>query len=363
MINASLFSPPLYMQRYQFVTEFVKRHTPRKVMDLGCANCSLLRKLKFHRHSVEVLVGVDLDSAALRERIIEHLELWEVERFSDVVFGYMTPCTVIVSTPNVEFNSLLPGLRGFRNKDHKFEWTRAEFQTWALGVCGKYGYSVEFTGVGEAPVQDRQVGFCTQIGVFRKDFDQPTAPMYNNTQPEPTVYQLLYKVVYPSLCDNNIFQRTLVNEVLYKAEILKRKWLEEDQGVQYDFLSHVHASPTEEVREAGEDGVAEDPMVYRHERWVCVPLQCVWASPRVQDLCGDMQRLRQALLDDSQVQLDPDRDAIMLPDENEDEEGDKAEEDECVEGEWTMRAMKESTEEDWESEVGCLSCDGSNPRV
>lgn len=61
---------------------------------------------------------------------IEHLELEEVESFSEVVFGYMAPGAVIVSTPNAEFNPLLPGLRGFRDCDHKFEWTRDEFQTW-----------------------------------------------------------------------------------------------------------------------------------------------------------------------------------------------------------------------------------------
>lgn len=61
---------------------------------------------------------------------IEHLTLVDVEGFSEVVFGYMTPVTVIVSTPNSEFNCLLPGLTGFRHSDHKFEWTRAEFQAW-----------------------------------------------------------------------------------------------------------------------------------------------------------------------------------------------------------------------------------------
>lgn len=61
---------------------------------------------------------------------IEHLTLDDVERFSEVVFGYMTPAAVIVSTPNSEFNPLLPVLAGFRHSDHKFEWTRAEFQSW-----------------------------------------------------------------------------------------------------------------------------------------------------------------------------------------------------------------------------------------
>lgn len=64
---------------------------------------------------------------------IEHLTLADVVRFSEVVFGYMTPVVVIVSTPNSEYNPLLPGLTGFRHSDHKFEWTRAEFQSWYAG--------------------------------------------------------------------------------------------------------------------------------------------------------------------------------------------------------------------------------------
>ncbi|KAL7887915.1 hypothetical protein AOLI_G00028890 [Acnodon oligacanthus] len=369
METPGLFSPPLHTQRHQFVVEFVESCDPRKVMDLGCADCGLLRKLKFHRHRIEVLVGVDIDRAAVRRRahalaplssdylqpsprpltielyqgsvterepctrgfdlvtcieLIEHLELWEVERFSDVVFGYMTPCAVIVSTPNAEFNPLLPGLKGFRHNDHKFEWTRTEFQTWALRVCRKYGYSVEFTGVGEAPGPDRGVGFCSQIGVFRRDADVANAPV-NNTLQEPTVYRLLYKVVYPSLCDNNIFQRILVSEVLYMAESLKRQWLADKQGKQTDFTSRVHGLP---------------------------PDECVWASPRVQALCGDIQRLQQALLDDSRVQLNAERSAITLPDENEAEEEDEEEKDECEEGESAPGPMKDGAEEDWETELG-----------
>lgn len=130
---------------------------------------------------------------------IEHLSLPDVGQFCDVVFGYMTPAVAIISTPNVEFNTLLPGLTGFRHYDHKFEWTRAEFQSWyvllfcsiselsiilsvqnwvlllllffsrALEAALEYGYEVEFTGVGPAPLgQQETVGFCTQIGVFRR---------------------------------------------------------------------------------------------------------------------------------------------------------------------------------------------------
>ncbi|KAL6486002.1 hypothetical protein MHYP_G00053940 [Metynnis hypsauchen] len=406
METPSLFSPPLYMQRHQFVVEFVKSCDPRKVMDLGCADCGLLRKLKFHRHGIEVLVGVDIDCAAIRQRahalaplssdylqpsprpltielyqgsvterepytrgfdlvtcieLIEHLELWEVERFSDVVFGYMTPCAVVISTPNAEFNPLLPGLKSFRHNDHKFEWTRTEFQTWALGVCRKYGYSVEFTGVGEAPVKLRAFAVGSTALVDLRNRTERVVTRSIQYGMSLTVLLMssvqleeLYKVVYPSLCDNNIFQSILVSEVLYMAESLKRQWLVDKQGKQTDFTSCVHGLPSDEVRQVGEDedGVVEGLVVYRHGSWVCVPLQCVWASPRVQALCGDIQHLQQALLDDSRVQLNAERNAIMLPDENEVEEEDEVEKDEYEEGESVLRPMKDSAEEDWETELG-----------
>lgn len=69
---------------------------------------------------------------------IEHLYLDDVELFTDVLFGYMAPATVIVSTPNVEFNPLFPRKPGFRNPDHKFEWTRFQFQSWFVVCCCAY---------------------------------------------------------------------------------------------------------------------------------------------------------------------------------------------------------------------------------
>ena len=61
---------------------------------------------------------------------IEHLEPTVLDAMPAVVFGSLTPKVVIVTTPNVEFNVLFPGLQGFRHWDHKFEWTRAEFEDW-----------------------------------------------------------------------------------------------------------------------------------------------------------------------------------------------------------------------------------------
>ncbi|MCI4389217.1 hypothetical protein PGIGA_G00095240, partial [Pangasianodon gigas] len=371
------------------VIEFVKKSRPRTVLDLGCSECFLLRKLRFHRYGVELLAGVDIDCAAIRRNmyalaplmteylqpnarpltiklyqgsitetepctkgfdlitcieVMEHLQLWEVERFSEVLFEYMEPRTVIISMPNAEFNPLLPGLIGFRHKDHKFEWTRAQFQAWADGVCRKYGYSVEFTGVGEAPGEIRDVGFCSQIGVFQRVVGDLNTQR-NNTEEEPTVYQLLYRVVYPSLCDNNIFQRTLVSEVLYRAEQLKNEWLEGQEGEQCDFTSCELMLPSEAARQA-----REEEEVYRQGSWVCVPLLRVWAGSRVQALCRNIQQLRDTLLVELRVQLDADRDAIMLPNGYEEEE-DEEEMDEGEKAERVSRSVNDNVEEDWESEI------------
>ncbi|XP_027010165.1 small RNA 2'-O-methyltransferase isoform X3 [Tachysurus fulvidraco] len=278
--------------------------------------------------------------------VMEHLQLWEVERFSEVLFEYMEPHTVIISMPNAEFNPLLPGLTGFRHKDHKYEWTRAQFQAWAEGVCRKYGYSVEFTGVGEAPGETRNVGFCSQIAIFQREFGD-LHRQRNNPEQEPTVYKLLYRMVYPSLSDNNILQKTLVSEVLYKAEQLKKEWLEGQEGELCDFTFCEQMLPSEAVRQAME--VEE---VYMQGSWVCVPLLCVWASSTVQALCSSFQELRAILLVDLQVQLDADRDVIMLPvayeeeDEEDVEQLDEGEKVECM-----SRSVNDNVEEDWESEL------------
>jgi len=82
-----------------------------------------------------------------------------------VVFECAKPGTVIVTTPNVEYNVLfetLPAGR-FRHRDHRFEWTRAEFRNWATRVADRHGYGVRFVPIGP---EDVDVGPPTQMGVF-----------------------------------------------------------------------------------------------------------------------------------------------------------------------------------------------------
>ena len=88
------------------------------------------------------------------------------------IFSYINPEYVIVTTPNKDFNFYFPDPSKFRHYDHKFEWTRSEFENWAETTANQYSYEVFFTGVGcPPPYIDK--GFCTQIAVFHRLIPRP----------------------------------------------------------------------------------------------------------------------------------------------------------------------------------------------
>ncbi len=192
-------------QRLEAVVVALKEAGAKSVVDLGCGAGRLLKLLLADR-SFERIVGMDVSYRALeiaqrrlnfdrmppkqRERIelihgslmyrderlagfdaatvvevIEHLDAPRLAAFERVVFECARPRTVIVTTPNVEYNvrfDTLPAGK-LRHKDHRFEWARAEFQAWAGGVAERFGYSVRFAPVGP---EDEEVGSPTQMGVF-----------------------------------------------------------------------------------------------------------------------------------------------------------------------------------------------------
>jgi 3' terminal RNA ribose 2'-O-methyltransferase Hen1 len=179
----------------------------RRIIDLGCGQGSLVRVL-LQCAWVDVVVGVDvswrsLEVAARRLRIdempprqrsrvdlwhgaltyrdkrlrafdaaavvevIEHLDPPRLAAFERVLFGDARPATVVVTTPNVECNALFDGLPAgtLRHRDHRFEWTRAEFATWSDRVSAAHGYTVTASGIG--PIDD-VLGSPTQMAVFRR---------------------------------------------------------------------------------------------------------------------------------------------------------------------------------------------------
>jgi hypothetical protein len=97
--------------------------------------------------------------------VIEHLDPPRLSAFERVLFEFARPKTVVLTTPNREYNSMWESLPAgqFRDADHRFEWTRDEFRNWATGVAAKHGYKVRFLPVGP---EDAVVGSPTQMGVF-----------------------------------------------------------------------------------------------------------------------------------------------------------------------------------------------------
>ncbi|MEM9089861.1 MAG: 3' terminal RNA ribose 2'-O-methyltransferase Hen1 [Cyanobacteria bacterium P01_F01_bin.53] len=198
----------LNQQRLGRVAEVLKELKAKRVVDLGCGEGNLLRSLLEDKY-FERLTGVDvshreLETAKKRLRlddlpfhqqsrirlmqgaltyrddrlqgydaatvveVIEHMDLARLTAFERVLFDFAQPPVVIVTTPNSEFNVMFPTLTpgAMRHKDHRFEWTRQEFQDWAQGICSRWGYSVSFESIG---FEDSEVGSPTQMGVFVKE--------------------------------------------------------------------------------------------------------------------------------------------------------------------------------------------------
>jgi 3' terminal RNA ribose 2'-O-methyltransferase Hen1 len=192
-------------QRMGSVVAALRSSGAKRVLDLGCGEGRLLRELLKDKTFAEI-VGLDVSHRALeiaaqrlhlenlptmqKERIrllhgsltyrdarlsgydaatvvevIEHQDPPRLAAFERVLFEFAHPRTIVVTTPNVEYNvkfETLPAGK-LRHKDHRFEWTRAEFQSWANRIAGRFGYSVRFLPVGP---EDSAVGSPTQMGIF-----------------------------------------------------------------------------------------------------------------------------------------------------------------------------------------------------
>lgn len=106
------------------------------------------------------------DTAVLME-VVEHLDPPRLPALERAVFGDARPGAIVVTTPNAEYNVRYEGVGPdrLRHRDHRFEWTRAQFAAWADGVAGRNGYRVRLLPVGP---DDPGVGPSTQMGVFTR---------------------------------------------------------------------------------------------------------------------------------------------------------------------------------------------------
>jgi 3' terminal RNA ribose 2'-O-methyltransferase Hen1 len=144
-----------------------------RVLEIAAERLHLERMPEMQRQRLKLLHGslnyrdarlTGFDAATVVE-VIEHLDLPRLRAFERTLFEFAKPKTVVITTPNAEYNvkfETLPAGK-FRHKDHRFEWTRAQFQSWAEAVAKKFGYTVQFLPVGP---EDSTVGSPTQMGIF-----------------------------------------------------------------------------------------------------------------------------------------------------------------------------------------------------
>jgi 3' terminal RNA ribose 2'-O-methyltransferase Hen1 len=194
-------------QRINAVLTVLKGSGARRVLDLGCGEGNLIRAMMAEKSFEEILAVVvsrraleiaeerlqlermpekqrarikllqgsltyrdrrlaEFDAAAVVE-VIEHLDSARLRTFERSLFEFARPGTVVLTTPNVEYNAKFENLPAgeLRHRDHRFEWTRAQFRQWAMEVAERFRYSVQFLPVGP---EDPALGAPTQMAVFSR---------------------------------------------------------------------------------------------------------------------------------------------------------------------------------------------------
>ena len=200
-------APPLARLRADAVLAEIRAAGARTVVDLGCGEGALLARL-LEDQTIDRVLGVDVshraletaaarlhldtmperrrarvelaqssltytdarvagfDAAVLME-VVEHVDPPRLAALERAVLGVARPRVLVVTTPNAEHNVRYERLEHghLRHHDHRFEWTRAEFEEWASTAAARNGYDVRFAAVG--PV-DPEVGPPTQMAVLTR---------------------------------------------------------------------------------------------------------------------------------------------------------------------------------------------------
>ncbi|EMN01481.1 3' terminal RNA ribose 2'-O-methyltransferase Hen1 [Leptospira noguchii str. 2007001578] len=191
-------------KRLKYVTDKLIESGAERILDLGCGEGKLIKHLIKQKQFSEI-VGIDVsysellkakerlkfdemppkqkeriklfqgsltykdnrlegyDAAAVVE-VIEHLDLNRLEAFEKVLFQFAKPRTVVLTTPNKEYNVVWENVKEkMRHDDHRFEWTRDEFKDWSSMIGSKYNYKVELLPVGE---EAESFGAPSQMVIF-----------------------------------------------------------------------------------------------------------------------------------------------------------------------------------------------------
>jgi len=195
----------LHEKRIKIVADKITQSGAVNVLDLGCGEGKLIRQLIKQKQFTQI-VGMDVsynqlikakerlhfdemspkqkerinffqgsitykdkrlegfDAAAVVE-VIEHLDLNRLKAFERVLFEFAKPKTIVLTTPNKEFNIMWEKLDvdEMRHDDHRFEWTRKEFAEWANKIGQMYHYQVELLPIGE---EVENAGTPSQMAIF-----------------------------------------------------------------------------------------------------------------------------------------------------------------------------------------------------
>ena len=204
-IEAPIKKSNLNQSRLQAVLTEVKNCGSTSVIDMGCGEGNLL-KLLLKEKQISRISATDVSFATLEKlrdkikldrlhetlqnklsifqssltyrdkrfegfdcacivEVIEHMDVNRLHAFERILFEYSRPKTAIITTPNIEYNINYAKMEidSLRHGDHRFEWTRSEFISWAESIAEQYDYTVVFKDVGDI---DEENGTPTQMGIF-----------------------------------------------------------------------------------------------------------------------------------------------------------------------------------------------------
>lgn len=186
----------------RWIEEQLSALNVKSVVDCGCGSGRLLERLKGKGYD---LYGVDCNVKSIYsarkfnraiqdniwfssliykdekllnkdcfvlQEVIEHMEEFQLSKSIENIFSYYKPKYVLVTTPNIEYNSVW-GLDGLRHRDHKFEFTDREVTDWAFSIQDKYpSYQVvevpSAIGEGKEVIQKGVLDYPTFGVIFER---------------------------------------------------------------------------------------------------------------------------------------------------------------------------------------------------
>ena len=200
----------LHDQRLNRVADILKSHSVSRVLDIGCGEGKLIKRLVRDPQFTEI-AGIDpslrsiqkardllflenageakndrielklgsltyadrrlrgFDAATLVE-VIEHVDSDRLASLERSLFGDARPAVIIITTPNADYNKLFPSLTAgeYRHSDHRFEWTREQFGNWCTATATEFGYRVTTEALGP---EDDTHGGPSQLATFVIDVE------------------------------------------------------------------------------------------------------------------------------------------------------------------------------------------------